>query len=456
MTIAAAARALVVREVTSTELTEVMLERIAATNDELGAFVTVCADTALEAAAAADRAFAAGRTGSPLLGIPLAIKDIFATRDAPTSANSRAMCADWGGGADAEVVARLRSHGAVLVGKATTNEFACGPPDVASGFLIPRNPWHVGHTADGSSSGTAIAVAAGLAFGGLGTDSGGSIRGPAAANGVTGLKPSFGLVSRAGVVALADSLDTVGPMARSAHDCALLLDAMTGAQAGYAAGLHAALDGTRVGLARGYVLDSAHLSAETHGAVLHVAEVLADAGAVICDVELPGLEAAGVANLVVLTYEAFALHRANLERRGDYYGAATRRFLSSGRTLTRDQYDDAMRVRAEFRATLAGLFDDLDAVLLPGSLGPAARVDDLADAAEHSASADRPDFDGPWNLVGLPALTFPCGFAASGLPLAAQLVGRAFGDAGILRLAHAYQSATDWHLRQPPMAFTSG
>jgi aspartyl-tRNA(Asn)/glutamyl-tRNA(Gln) amidotransferase subunit A len=443
LTIAAAATALATGAVTSTELTRTMLERIAATNDSLGAYVTVCADTALDAAAAADKKLRSGRAASPLLGIPLAIKDIFATLDAPTSANSRAMCADWGRGLDAKVVAMLRARGAVMIGKATTNEFACGPPDPASGFPMPRNPWNVEHTADGSSSGTAIAVAAGLAFGGPGTDSGGSIRGPAAANGITGLKPSFGLVSRTGVIPLADSLDTVGPMARTAYDCAFLLDAMTDAEPACAAGLSERLNGTRVGLVRGYFLDSPHLSADARAAVLTVADALAAAGAVIRDVEVSGIETSVAANRVVVTYEAFAVHRENLEHRWDCYGDATRRFLSSGRTLTQDQYNEALRVQAEFRQTLAGLFDAVDALLLPGSIGPAVRIEN------YGSSVDQPDFDGPWNLIGLPAVTFPCAFTPSGLPLAAQIVGPAFDDVGVLRLAHTYQTGTDWHLREP-------
>jgi aspartyl-tRNA(Asn)/glutamyl-tRNA(Gln) amidotransferase subunit A len=443
-TIAAASAALATGEVTSTDLTRTMLERIAATNESLGAFVAVCAETALEAAAAADLAFTSGRSAGPLLGIPLAVKDIFATREAPTSANSRAMCPDWGGPLDAEVVALLRAHGGVMIGKATTNEFACGPPDPASGFPMPRNPWNVEHTADGSSSGTAIAIAAGLAFGGPGTDSGGSIRGPAAATGITGLKPSFGLVSCAGVIPLSQSLDTVGPMARTAYDCALLLDAMTDAAPTHVAALAGDLEGTRVGLARGYFLDSPHLSADERSALVTVADALTDGGAVILDVEVLGVEAAAAANMVVLAYEAFAVHRENLERRWDDYGEATRRFLSSGRTLTQAQYDEALRVQAEFGQTLANLFADVDALVLPGSVGPAVRIE------EHGVAVDQPDFDGPWNLIGLPAVTFPCGFASSGLPLAAQIVGRPFEDGGVLRLAHSYQRVTDWHLREPP------
>ena len=235
LTITDAARALDEGSETSTSLTAACLRRISA-GSALGAFVTVNEASAMAAAAAADDDLAAGRRRSALHGIPVAIKDVFATRDAPTWANSRAIEPGWGAGVDADAVARLRAAGAILVGKTTTNEFACGLPDETKGFPTPRNPWDLEHTPDGSSSGSGIAVAAGFALGALGTDTGGSVRGPAAANGITGLKPTFGTVSRHGVVPLSDSLDTVGVMARSARDCALLLAVLAGAEAPPAAG----------------------------------------------------------------------------------------------------------------------------------------------------------------------------------------------------------------------------
>jgi aspartyl-tRNA(Asn)/glutamyl-tRNA(Gln) amidotransferase subunit A len=455
LTINEAATALKTRRLTSTGLTRALLDRISTDDAALGAFVTVCADSALAAAAAADEAFAAGRVASPLQGIPIAVKDIFATSDAPTYANSRAMFTEWASDRDAFVVGRLRAAGAVLIGKATTNEFACGPPDPTNGFPMPRNPWNVEHTADGSSSGTGIAIAAGLALGGLGTDSGGSIRGPAAANGITGLKPTFGRVSRTGVVPLAHSVDTVGPMARTAYDCALLLQIMAAhdpddptsvrrAVPGYAEALTSDLHGRRVGYASGFFRDTPRLDGEARDAVAQVVDLLVEHEATVTDIEVPGTADAAAANLVTIRYEGFAVHRTNLAERGDGYATLTREFLASGEAVTDAEYLDAQRMRSSFGRALDQVWAEVDVLVLPGSLGPAVRLE-----ARGPIVADI-DFDGPWNLVGLPAITMPCGFSTSGLPLSVQIVGPRFGDADVLAVADAYQQRTDWHLRVPP------
>jgi aspartyl-tRNA(Asn)/glutamyl-tRNA(Gln) amidotransferase subunit A len=455
LTIEAAGAALVAGRVTSTELTRALLERISTDDAFLGAFVTVCADSALAAAAAADESFANGRVAGPLQGIPIAVKDIFATADAPTYANSRAMWRGWGEDRDAFVVGRLRANGAVLIGKATTNEFACGPPDPTNGFPMPCNPWNTEHTADGSSSGTGIAVAAGLALGGPATDSGGSIRGPAAANGITGLKPTFGRVSRTGVVPLAHSVDTVGPMARSAYDCALLLQIMAGhdlddpasarlAVPRYVEALTGDLHGRRIGFATGVFRDSPALDGQARDAVTHVVELLVEHGAVVTDVGVPDTADAAAANLVIIRYEGFAVHRTNLAEHGDDYARLTREFLSSGEAVTEREYLEAQRVRSAFARALDEVWADVDVIVVPGSLGPAVRLD-----ARGPIVGDV-DFDGPWNLVGLPAIALPCGFSASGLPLSVQIVGPRFSDADVLAVADAYQRQTNWHLRLAP------
>jgi aspartyl-tRNA(Asn)/glutamyl-tRNA(Gln) amidotransferase subunit A len=457
LTIAAAADALIAGRLTSSDLTRAVLDRISSLDESLGAFVTVCADSALEAAAAADRAFTAGRVVSALQGVPIAIKDVFATTDAPTYANSRAIWSEWDASRDAFVVGRLRASGAVLIGKATTNEFACGRPDPATGFPMPCNPWNADHTADGSSSGTAIAIAAGLALGGIGTDSGGSIRGPAAANGITGLKPTLGRVSRSGVIPLSHSVDTVGPMARSAYDCAALLEIMATNDPGDASSTELAvppylqtltgeLHGRRIGVATGYFRDSAALDGQALDAVAEVVEVLADHGALVSDVDVPGASDAAAANLVVIRYEAFAVHRANLAQRWDEYGGPAREFLASGETVTERDYQDAQRVGLSFRSGLGTLWADLDVIVTPGSLGPARRLDAPSQIDGHV------DFDGPWNLAGVPAIALPCGFSASALPLSVQMVGPVFADADLLAVADAYQRRTDWHLQVPPLS----
>ena len=439
-TLVDAAHALREGSVSSTALTTDCLERLAAAG-ALGAFVRVDSELALASAAAADADLAAGRVRGPLHGVPLAIKDVFATKDAPTTANSRAIEPEWGAGVDADAVASLRSAGAVFLGKTTTNEYACGPPDETKGFPMPRNPWHLDHTADGSSSGSAVAVAAGLALGSIGTDTGGSVRGPAAANGITGLKPTFGLVSRAGVVPLADTLDTVGPLGRSARDCALLLAVLTGVEAPPLP----SVAGTRVGVVRSGYFAPDGFDAHALGAVESFVAVLAAAGAAVRPVDVPGADLAADASLVIIAGEAYGRHRDRLRARWSDYGVHTRRFLVSGAFVTSSDYLAAQRFRTAFRRETAALFSEIDILVTPSSAAPAARI-----GAEDGPLTEGANFDAPWNLIGLPAVAVPGGFHPSGLPLSVQVVGRPHADYEVLSVAAAFQDRTDWHLRRPP------
>jgi aspartyl-tRNA(Asn)/glutamyl-tRNA(Gln) amidotransferase subunit A len=459
LTIEDAARRLRDGDLTSTELTGAVLERVEALDDGLGAFVLVTPGQALEAAAAADRDLAAGIDRGPLQGIPLGIKDIIATADAPTTANSLVLDPAWGAGRDAPVVARLRAAGAVLVGKTTTSEFACGAPDDEKPFPIPRNPWDVARTASGSSSGTGIAVAAGMVLGGLGTDTGGSVRGPAAVNGHTGLKVTFGRVPKAGVVPLGYSLDSVGPMARSSRSCALLLEVMAGAHAddpcaadvevpAYAAALTGDLDGVVVGVPREYFFDTADLDAEVRAAVLDAVEALAGAGATVRDVTIPHAAAAKEACMAIALAEAFAYHRPDLASRWTDYGRFTRIMLGLGGMVSGGQLVQAQRFRSYFRAAVVDAMAGVDVLVTPTMTTPAERTDEM----DPVAWIERPSFTGQWNLTGMPALAVPCGFSAGGLPLSMQLVAKPFDEAAALRVGDAYQQLTDWHLRVPPVA----
>ncbi|RFS86641.1 amidase [Actinomadura spongiicola] len=458
LTIEDAAAALRDGAVTSTVLTRAVLDRIARLDGDLGAYVTVCEDAALAAAAEADAEFARGRDRSPLQGIPLVVKDLVATRDAPTRANSQVLEPGWGGGVDAPAVARLRAVGGVLLGKSTTNEFACGLPDRTAPFPFPRNPWNPGHTPMGSSSGTAIATSAGLTLGGLGTDTGGSVRGPAGANGVTGLKVTFGRVPKSGVVPLAFTLDTVGPMARSAYDCALILDVIAGHDPGdpysapvpvdrYAdAARGGGVEALRIGVPTRYFLDSPLLDGEVHAGVLRAAHELERAGATLVDVVVPYAQEANDANNITYLSEAFAYHRTNLVERWGEYGRSTRELLARAAFFTGADYVQAQRVRELFRRALADVFASVDVLLTPVSLMPPAPVA----SADLAAALFRPGFHGLWNAAGLPALAAPCGFNSAGLPLSFQVVGPAFGESTVLRVADTYQRLTDWHLRVPP------
>jgi aspartyl-tRNA(Asn)/glutamyl-tRNA(Gln) amidotransferase subunit A len=458
-TIADAAAALRAGTVTSAELTARCLELIGATNERLGAFVTVTAETAMAAADAADADFAAGVDRGPLLGIPLAVKDIIATKDAPTTANSRILDPGWGGGVDAPVVARLREAGAVVVGKSTTSEFAMGVVDTTKGFLLPRNPWDPERSPAGSSSGTGIAVAAGLAFGGLGTDTGGSVRAPASANGCTGLKVTFGRVPKNGVVPLGYTLDSVGPLARSARDCAVLLEVMAGHDAGdpdaadvpvprYTDALTGDLTGLRVGIPVPYFLENPGPAPEIRDAVLEVANQLEAAGAVVSETAVPLAHEAKVVTTLTWMAEGFAFHRNDLVARWETYGASFRDWIGRTALFSGPDYVQAQRVRRHFCALVDALWSSFDVLLMPTSPTTAPLIAEAPLGPNRWAA---PAFTPQWNLTGLPAAAAPCGFDSAGMPMSFQVVGKAFDEATVLRVVDAYQRATDWHLRVPPV-----
>src|SRR3984893_5674583 len=316
-TIVAAGAALRSGQVSSVALTQELLARARATQDTVAAFIVITEEPALAAAQRADAELQSGKDRGPLHGIPLGIKDLIATADAPTTANSRVLDPAWGQRDDATVVRKLREAGAVLLGKLGLHEFAIGWPDPATGFRIPRNPWDIARTPGGSSSGTGAAIAAGLILGGLGTDTGGSIRGPAAHWGISPLKPTFGRVSKEGCVPLGYSLDNIGPMARTARDCALLLQVLAGYDPldpcsarepvpDMLANCTGSLAGVRIGLCRGYFFDGSDLNSEVRQAVLDPIDRLAAAGASVIDVPFPHGPLACDAQRVVMFSEAYA------------------------------------------------------------------------------------------------------------------------------------------------------
>lgn len=457
-TIKDAAAALRAGTVSSVQLTTEYLGRIASLNETLGAFVAVSGETALSAAEAADRELAHGVDHGPLHGIPLAVKDIISTSEAPTTANSRVLDPDWGGRVDAPVVARLRAAGSVILGKTTTSEFACGLPDPDKGFLIPHNPWNLAHSPAGSSSGTGIAVAAGLALGGLGTDTGGSVRGPASFNGHTGLKVTFGRVPKNGVVPLGYTLDSIGPMARSAYDCAVMLEVMAGYDPGdahaarvpvppYSEMLTGDLQGLRIGVPIPYFFDAPDVTDEVKAAVFSALGVLETLGAGTTETVVPYAAQAKDANQITMTGEAYAYHRDNLVNRWTDYGQYTRRTLVRGAFYTAGDYAQAQRFRAFFRRAVAGLLTSYDVLIMPTSPAPAPRADEMSPEKQLRSAS----FTSPWNLAGLPAAAVPCGFSADGLPLSMQVVGRPFAEGTVLKVADAYQRKTDWHLQVPEL-----
>lgn len=454
VTLTEASRALDEGRCTSAELTERLLERIARLDPGLGAFVAVDAAGAMRQAEAADREIRRGRRRGPLHGVPIAVKDVIDVAGLPTVANSRLRLGRPPERYDAVVVGRLRVAGAVVLGKTTTYEFAAGLPDDEAGFPVPRNPWHREHSPLGSSTGMSIAIVAGLAFGGLGTDTGGSIRMPAAATGHTGLKCTHGAFSTRGVVELSPSLDAVGPMARSARDCAHLLDAMSKARDGTTGPMGAAalldatggdLSGIRVGAPVPWFYDHPQCAAESLDAARRVLDALADLGAVVDRVDLQGSGLAATCNHVMVVAEALARHRADLAERWARYGRHTRVTIARGALVSAPELVRAQRYRSVYAQRVGDLLRRYDVLVTP-TLATAPPPLRTLSASER---LEAPSFTSPWNFAGLPAVAIPAGFTASGLPLSVQIVGRPFAEATVLAVADAYQRVTDWHLRLP-------
>jgi aspartyl-tRNA(Asn)/glutamyl-tRNA(Gln) amidotransferase subunit A len=419
-------------DVTSEAVVDELLARADEHDGEVGAYLVRFDDEARAAAREADRRRAAGQPAGPLDGVPFAVKDLFTTREGPTTAQSRVTPRLAAG--DAPSVARLRAGGLVLLGKTTLNEHAIGPIDPTGPFAVPRNPWDVGRWPGGSSSGSAAGVAAGFFPVALGSDTGGSIRIPAALCGVTGFKPTYGLVDATGVAPLSWSADTVGPIASTALDCALLLDALVGPGPEVPARWwEGDLRGARVGV-DGSWRSAAGLAPDVTVAFDRAVGTLADAGAAVVEVEVVERERVGVATFVTTACEAFEHHRADLRDRWADYGAATRVFLLQGAFFTAADYVRAQRLRAEAARRLQATFADVDVVLSPTVGTPAPGID-----ADHAAIMPL-FFTSTWNAVGQPALSTPMGRSADGLPLGLQFGGRPLGDRTVLAIGAGYEA----------------
>lgn len=436
--------------------------RIGACNPALNAFVTLSPERAAAEARAVDEVVGAGERPRPLAGAPVAHKDIIATEGVRTTAGS-ALLRDYVPREDATVVARLTNAGTVLVGKTNTHEFATGTTGTVSHFGAVRNPWSLDRISGGSSSGAAAALAAGMVPAATGTDTGGSIRIPAACCGIVGLKPTYGRVSRSGVIPFAWGLDHVGPMARRVRDVALLLTAMAGpdpydrAAAGDPAGdFGAALDGGVAGLR--FALPEPHFLDEATtavaAAVRQASGVLEGLGAEQVEVRLPAeLELVGPAAIALFLAEGGAVHQRTLASRGEAYCDETRAFLNLAENVSAAHYLQAQRLRALLCDAMARLFQQVDVLLTPTLpiVAPSAEAR-LVDGKNGplDVRAAMTLFTRPFNLTGLPALSLPCGFHDD-LPVGLQVVGRAFDEGTVLRVAAAYEEATDWHRRRPAL-----
>lgn len=445
MSIFEAAEAFRSGSVSSTELTENCLLRADLYDDRLGVFLTRFDDAALSAADQADKARSRGMDTGPLMGIPIGVKDAFATAEAAITAQSLVPVPGWNGKrGDAQAVARLRAAGAVIVGKTTMTEYCISRPDENQPFPLPRNPWNPDRWAGGSSSGSAAGVLTGMFLGGLGTDSGGSGRIPAAYCGVTALMPTFGRVPTAGVLPYGHSMDVVAPIARSARDCALLFEALAGERG---ADLEGDLDGLRIGVDRLDRVIGGSGDPVLPDLLDAALDTMATLGATVVDIELPRFRDAIMAALIVLPAEALAVHSPNVHTHWGDYTPGTREILRSAAMFSATDYVQAQKVRQLVKRDLAAVYRDVDLIITPTMPVVAPRFADLASfvGGEHANILLTPY----WNAVGHPALTVPVGFNAANLPLGMQIAGRPSDETTVLRAGHLYQQNTDWHLRTP-------
>ena len=443
-TIEDAGRLLRRRETSSAELTAACLALIAERDPDLGAFITVTADEAQAAAAAADRELASGHDRGPLHGIPVALKDLFDQAGVPTTAGSRLLGPSVAV-EDAAVTARLREAGAVFVGKTNLHEWAFGVTTDNPHFGPARNPWAPARIPGGSSGGSAVALATGMCFASIGSDTGGSIRIPASLCGIVGLKPTRGRVSLRGAVPLSWTLDHAGPMARTVRDAAITLAAIAGHDPrdpgsvdhpvdDYVADLERGVGGLRVGLLVPYFLEQAD---PTVGAAVRAAvAVLGAAGAIVSELMLPRTDTLRPTQRTILGTDAAAFHRDRIAAHRDGYGIDVAERIDAGMAVTGPEYAIARRVRDELSGAFDAVFETVDLLALPTTPS----VAPLREGADAVAAAARlTGLTSPFNLTGLPAISIPCGRDGDGLPIGLQLVSRRWGEAVLLRAARAYE-----------------
>ncbi|MEA3363500.1 MAG: Asp-tRNA(Asn)/Glu-tRNA(Gln) amidotransferase subunit GatA [Thermodesulfobacteriota bacterium] len=467
-------------KLTSVELTRACLERVKATDDRLNAFITVCEEEALAAAAVADQQLAAG-TGGLLTGIPIAVKDIFNTLDIRTTCASKILD-NYVSPYDATAVAKLREQGAVIVGKLNMDEFAMGSSGENSAAGVVQNPWDTERVPGGSSSGSAAAVAAGQVVATLGTDTGGSVRQPASHCGVVGLKPTYGRVSRYGVVAFASSLDQVGPVAGNVEDCAFMLGAVAGYDPAdstsvdcpvpdYLESLKNGVAGKKIGLPKEYFIDG--LDPDIKKAVNAAIETYRQLGAEIVEVSLPHTDYSVACYYLIAMAEAssnlarydgvrFGL-RQDLDEgligmyqqtRSTGFGDEVKRRIMLGTYALSSGYYDAyylkaQKVRTLIREDFQDVFEQVDLLLTPVAPTPAFKIGEMVNDPLQMYLSDI--FTIPTNLAGTCAMSLPCGFSAEGLPIGLQLIGKPFAEAEMLQAAYAFEEATDWNQRIPEL-----
>jgi len=455
LTIAEASRLIRAKKLSPVELTRALLARIAAIDPTYHAFILVMEDVALAQAKAAEAEIMRGGWRGPLHGVPYAAKDIFDVTGTATTCHSK-LRKNHRAETDATAIVRLREAGAVLLGKLALHEFATGGPTLDLPWPAARNPWNFDLHPGGSSSGSGVAVATGMAPGALGTDTGGSVRNPATCCGVVGMKPTYGTVSRAGVFPLAFSLDHVGPLTRTVEDNAILLQAMAGPDPAdpasaqrtppdFCAGIGQGVKGLRLGLIAHFYDTDMIAAPEQAAAMAAAVDVLRRLGAEVTPIRLSSLQRFTECGRTILMAEAYAVHERDLRERPEDYAEISRRKLLPGAFIPAVDYVRAQQARTLLCREFADAMRGLDAVVTLSSLDLPCRIDD----AETIAKTYERQCRLPFNVTGSPAIAVPTGFTAAGMPTAMQIAGRWFDDAMVYRVAHAYCEATRWCDRHP-------
>ena len=438
------------------ELLRACLERIEATDDRLHSFITMMTDEAMEQARTAEAEMLRGNYRGHLHGIPFALKDLYDTAGTRTTSGSY-VDLERVPTADATTTARLKAAGGVLVGKLAMHEFALGGPDWSTPFEPARNPWNLDHITGGSSSGTGSSVASGQVMGGLGSCTGGSIRGPASLCGIVGLKATYGRVSRAGVVTLSWSQDHAGPMTWTVEDTAYMLQAIAGHDPkdptsstapvpDYSESLVEDIKGVTIGLPRHYFFDAdPSVNPEVVAVVEKAVTELKGLGAKVREVSLPSLDWVRAANSVIMVCEAYAYHEPNLKSVPEKFGDIVRSRFRTGGLLTAGDYLQAQRVRTWARREFADVMKGVDFLVTPTMTQPAPAFEGY----DPTSTVLGRSFTAPFNVTGLPAISVPCGFTESGLPIGMQIAGKPFDEPGVIRAAYTYQQHAGWYKTRP-------
>lgn len=453
----AAAELIRTKKLSPVEYTRALIARVEKHDRHYNAFLRFTPEIALADAERAEAEIARGQHRGPWHGVPYALKDIIDYAGLPTTAHSKIL-QDNVAAADSVVAQRFRAAGAVFMGKLSTHEFATGGPSFDLPWPPARNAWNRGHFPGGSSSGSGAATAAGFVPVALGTDTAGSVRNPATMCGIVGMKPTYGVVSRRGVVPLSFSLDHVGPMTRTVRDNALLLDLIAGydsgdpgsvnrAAGGYTSQIGQPLHGLRVGLIRHFYTIDMQADPEMAASIDAAAAKLKELGAEVREIETASLDEYAAVNRIILSSEAFAIHEQWMKERPQDYGALGRERLAAGAFIRASDYVNALRRRRQMTAAFHALFREVDVMLTASSMDPACPIDDLKLVDYTYPRQAR----SPFNVTGSPAISVPSGFSRDGLPLGIQLIGAPFTEALLYRVAYAYEQASPWKDRHPAL-----